>query len=242
MADSFIKRYLNQVNPPRNIHGISLLCVFVIYVLTFVKVDELQNTSVLTRPHPLILLWSDIMRRSSWIWRTCCLPWVCCFFNSGSREFYLKKKKSTAQNWVLHVRACSWHLHKKGAKTSQDQCLECHDIYQLPQLTSWKSYQQYLLNSWICWGSQLLFFGGGWWSHLCFQPTLKWGYIMIVFDFLLQWSSATSLEWMTQEKDCSSWLMKLTWMKNLSLKDPSFRSKLMGPCNRNWSWDEKIIV
>jgi len=60
---------------------------------------------------------------------------------------------------------------------------------------------------------------------------------MIVFDFLLQWSSATSLESMTQEKDCSSWLTKLTWMKNLSLKDPSFRSKLMSPCNSNWIYN-----
>lgn len=121
----------------------------------------------------------------------------------------------------------------------QGQYFECHDIYQVPQLKrSWKSYQQYILNSWICWDSWISYFGGGWWSHLSFQPALKWGYIMIVFDFVLQWSSATSLEWMTREKDCSSWLMKLTWMKNLSLKDPSFRSKLMSPCNRNRTWDE----
>lgn len=186
-------------------------------------------------------MWSDLLwGRSSWIWITHCLPWVCCCFNSGSRIFFIKKRLKR-EKWKGHLKtvACqdlSWHLHKKDAKTFQGQYFECHDIYQVPQLKrSWKSYQLYILNSWICWDSWISYFGGGWWS---FQPALKWGYIMIVFDFLLQWSSATSLEWMTREKDCSSWLMKLIWMKNLSLKDPSFRSKLMSPCNRNRTWDE----
>uniref|UniRef100_A0A8C4L3D7 Translation initiation factor eIF2B subunit gamma n=1 Tax=Equus asinus TaxID=9793 RepID=A0A8C4L3D7_EQUAS len=40
----------------------------------------------------------------------------------------------------------------------------------------------------------------------------------------LKWSSVTSLEWTARERGCSSWLMKQTWMKSWSLRDPSCRS------------------
>lgn len=58
--------------------------------------------------------------------------------------------------------------------------------------------------------------------------TVKWLYLTFLLFFLPQWSSVTSLEWTAQERGCSLWPMKPTWMKNWLLRDPSCRSKPLG--------------
>lgn len=158
LVDNFIKIYLNQVNPPETsvvevLESVFSVCLWFTYWYLS-KINELQNTYVLTE---IIILTRSPNSDVEWHYENVgfeelvfCLEVVVVLIQIAGRFIKKKKKEkeSTAQNWVLHVRTCSWHLHKKDAQTFQGQCCESHDTYQLPQLTrSWKSYQQYLLNS-----------------------------------------------------------------------------------------------
>lgn len=63
-----------------------------------------------------------------------------------------------------------------------------------------------------------------WLSHAGLENDFVW----FSFFCIIQWNSVTSLEWTAQERGCSSWLMKQTWMKSWSLRGPSYRSKPWG--------------
>lgn len=83
-------------------------------------------------------------------------------------------------------------------------------------------------------------------SNISRSPVPEWSckqdnWLDLIFFFhLIQWSSVTSLAWTAQERGCSLWLMKQTWMKSWSLRDPSCRSKPQGLSSWqfSFSWNQ----